>query len=37
MIVGINSENMSDENKTYVFPKYCNQVSFYLDVLDRDW
>ena len=29
---------MWDEAKeTYVFPKHCNQVFFYPDVLDRDW
>ena len=34
----INSRNMWDEAKEpYVFPKDCNQVFFYLDVLDRDW
>ena len=29
---------MWDEAKEpYVFPKHCNQMFFYLDVLDRDW
>jgi hypothetical protein len=29
---------MWDEAKDpYVFPKHCNEVLFYPDVLDRDW
>ena len=29
---------MWDETKEhYIFPKHCNQVDFYLDVLDTDW
>ena len=29
---------MWDETKeSYVFPKHCNMVFFYLDVLDSDW
>ena len=37
-LICINSRKMWDESKEpYVFPKHCNQVLFYLDVLDRDW
>ena len=36
-LICINSRKMRDENKEpYVFPKHCNQVFFYRDVLDRD-
>jgi hypothetical protein len=34
----INSKKLWVETKEpYVFPKHCNQVFFYLDVLDGDW
>ena len=37
-LICINSRKMWDEAKEpYVFPKHCNHVFFYLDVLDRDW
>ena len=37
-LICINSRNMFDESKDpYVFPKQCNQVLFYPNVLDRDW
>ena len=37
-LICINSRKMWDEAKEpYVFPKHCNQVFFYPDVLDRDW
>ena len=36
-LICINSRKMWDEAKEpYVFPKHCNQVFFYPDVLDRD-
>ena len=36
-LICINSRKMCDESKeTYVFPKHCNQVFFYLDMLDKD-
>jgi hypothetical protein len=37
-IICINSKKMWVETKEpYVFPKHCNQVFFYLYVLDGDW
>ena len=37
-LICINSIKMWDEAKEpYVFPKPCNHVFFYLDVLDRGW
>jgi hypothetical protein len=37
-IICINSKKMWVETKEpYVFPKHCNQVFFYPDVLDGDW
>ena len=37
-IICINSREMWDEDKEpYFFPKHCNQVFFYPDMLDRDW
>jgi hypothetical protein len=37
-IICINSINMWFETKEpYVFPKHCNQVFFYPNVLDGDW
>ena len=37
-LICINSRKMWDEAKEpYVFPKHCNHVFFYPDVLDRDW
>lgn len=26
-----------EARELYVFPKHCNHVCFYLDMLDRDW
>ena len=37
-LICINSKKMLVEMKEpYVFPKDCNQVFFYRDVLDKDW
>ena len=38
-LICINSRKMWDETtkEPYILPKHCNQVFFYLDVLDRDW
>jgi hypothetical protein len=37
-LICIKSKSMWDETKNpYVFPKHCNQVFFYSNVLDRDW
>ena len=37
-LIFIKSRKMWDEAKEPdVFPKHCNQVFFYPDVLDRDW
>ena len=37
-LICINSRKMWDEAKEpYFFPKHCNQVFFYPDVLDMDW
>ena len=37
-LICINSKKMWDEKKdSYVYPKECNQVFFYLDVLDKEW
>jgi hypothetical protein len=37
-LICINSKKMWVESKEpYVFPKHCNQMSFYPDVLDGDW
>jgi hypothetical protein len=37
-LICINSKrNWVESKEPYVFPKRCNKVSFYLDVLDGDW
>ena len=37
-IICIKSKKMlAKTNEPYVFPKHCNEVFFYPDVLDRDW
>ena len=38
VLICTNSKKMLVEmKKPYVFPKHCNQVFFYLDVLDQHW